>query len=102
MILSAQDIELIVSTINVPLMAFGSDKFAKEIGSDKVQTIRYKLKQMVDENKIDDNDVDFILSAFIIARDIISKNEYHTITGSDWRESIRIVEKMSVKDSQRF
>lgn len=83
--------EIIIQTLNVPLKAFGYDRFEEKIGVKEIEKLKFIIKGFENLSSIEKDNLFLILKAFIYARDIIDWNEYFTITGYSWEESTDLI-----------
>jgi hypothetical protein len=89
--LDKRQVQMIDQTLAIALMAFGQQRFTEKVGKEAVVAIREILPLIKESGEIPTGVLRLILSGFIIARDIADEQEYPTLTGFSWDESLDFI-----------
>ncbi len=86
--------EMLIRTLNVPLNAFGFDKFQKYFSEEEISSIKKQIIFIEENCHIQSGTLTLLVSAFLVARDICDQREYQTLTGYDWNDSLALIMQM--------
>ncbi len=89
--------KIIISTLNIPLQAFGLDKLEKQINLTELNLVIEKLNH---GQELSQNDYILLTDAFAISCAIAEEIEYQTLTGFSWNEAMEqlgICKMLSIK-----
>ncbi len=102
------ELEILNRVLDVPLLAFGLEKFLTKINvpRERIAQINKKIRdtlQDIDKKSISKFiAVDFkrgqiylLKDAFSAACDIVDEKEIHTLTGYSWRDAIRVQKNLT-------
>lgn len=93
---SKDELEILTRSIDVPLSAFGLQRFLQLTNSskEKMDSFNSELKETL---KSDNHEVslpnhrfELLKRMFSAACDVVDENEMHTLTGYSWKEAISL------------
>ncbi len=89
--LNERQVLIINQTLAIPLMAFGLQRFIDKMGEENVARLREILPLIKESGEVSSDVKRLVLSGFIVARDIADEQEYPTLTGFSWDESLDFI-----------